>query len=74
MIVEVLKGELKSPFPKLMINVHGAIVLMHNALGESTLLKSFNDQPVMSGHIYMKKRNLDDYEDFYGKITLSNAD
>jgi hypothetical protein len=73
MAVEVLNEKLKGPFPKLMISNRGAVVLMHNAKGEGTLLKAFNDGGLKDAEMYKTGLDLNKFDDYLGKITLSNA-
>lgn len=74
MKVEVKESSKKAerPFPKLMINKHGALVLMHNCRGQGTLLKPMEAIRLEGQVLYRDKLDITSFKDFEGEITLSN--
>ena len=73
MIVQLSKGDNpKGKFPKLMINTYGAIVLMHGPEGNGTLLKPMGETILTEESVSRINLYLSTFEDYIGKLTLSN--
>lgn len=74
MKVEVKESSKKAerPFPKLMVNHHGAIVLMHNGRGHGTILKPMGNTRLEFLDLYRDRLDITSFIDFEGEITLSN--
>ena len=70
--VKEISKKAERPFPKLMVNCHGAIVLMHNGRGHGTILKPIGATRLEGLILYRDKLDITSFKDFEGSLILSN--